>query len=112
MTKLLGAAWNIIETLSLPYYGIRDKVYTNGITSEGDVNAASTTNIRFDGGRNIFKGKNQHKSRKEIMVNLTPSEMLIGHPPSTIEASGDEHDKEIVDVTNREEWVLRVEMAR
>ena len=54
-------------------------------------------------GRNIFKGKNQHKSRKEIMVNLTPSEMLIGHPPSTIEASGDEHDKEIVDVTNREE---------
>ena len=46
------------------------------------------------------------------MLNPTPSEALTCHPPSTTEASDDEHGEEAIDVTAGEEWVSRVEVAR
>ncbi|KAG5629152.1 hypothetical protein H5410_000869 [Solanum commersonii] len=83
--------------------GIRAKVCTKGITNEGDVNVTSTTNIRLDGGRKICKGKKHHKSSNKMLLDHTPSETLICHPPSTIEASDDEHGDEAIDITAREE---------
>ena len=46
------------------------------------------------------------------MLNPTPSEALTSNPPSTTEASEDEHGEEAIDFTAREEWVSRVEVAR
>ena len=46
------------------------------------------------------------------MLNPTPSEALTCHPPSTTEASDDEHGQEAIDVTAGEKWVSRVEVAR
>ena len=42
------------------------------------------------------------------MPELTPSEALTSHPPSTAEAS----DEDAIDVTAGEEWVARVEVMR
>ncbi|KAG5595484.1 hypothetical protein H5410_036716 [Solanum commersonii] len=57
---------------------------------EGDVNAASTTNVRSDGGKKNRKGKKHQKSHEEMLLDPTPSEALTSHPPSTTEASDDE----------------------
>ncbi|KAG5616166.1 hypothetical protein H5410_015990 [Solanum commersonii] len=47
-----------------------------------------------------------------MLLDPIPSEALTSQPPSTIEASDDELGEEAIDVTAREEWVARVEMAR
>ena len=46
------------------------------------------------------------------MPDPTLSEALRYHPPSTIEASEEEMGEDAIDVTTREEWVERVEVAR
>uniref|UniRef100_M1B5P3 Uncharacterized protein n=1 Tax=Solanum tuberosum TaxID=4113 RepID=M1B5P3_SOLTU len=58
------------------------------MTDEGDVNAASTTNVRLDGGKKNRKGKKHQK------------------------VSDDDHGEEPIDVTPGEEWIARVETAR
>uniref|UniRef100_M1BE57 Uncharacterized protein n=1 Tax=Solanum tuberosum TaxID=4113 RepID=M1BE57_SOLTU len=82
------------------------------MTNEGDVNAASTINVRLEGGKKNRKGKKHQKSNKEMLLDPTPSEALTSQPPLTTEASDDELGEEAIDVTAREEWVVRVEMAR
>ncbi|KAG5596531.1 hypothetical protein H5410_037763 [Solanum commersonii] len=47
-----------------------------------------------------------------MLPDPTPSEALTSHPPSTTEASDDEHGEKAIDVTTREKWVSRVEVAR
>uniref|UniRef100_M1B5P4 Uncharacterized protein n=1 Tax=Solanum tuberosum TaxID=4113 RepID=M1B5P4_SOLTU len=54
------------------------------MTDEGDVNAASTTNVRLDGGKKNRKGKKHQKGNEEMLLEPTPSEALTSHPPSTI----------------------------
>ncbi|XP_049394675.1 uncharacterized protein LOC125858961 [Solanum stenotomum] len=82
------------------------------MATEGDVNAASTTNVRPDGGKKARKGKKHQRSPEEMLLEPTPSEALTSHPPSTTEASDDERGEEPIDVTAGEEWVARVEVAR
>ncbi|KAG5581380.1 hypothetical protein H5410_052007 [Solanum commersonii] len=82
------------------------------MTNEGDVNAASTTNVCSERGKKNRKGKKHQKGSEEMLLDPTPSEALTFHPPSTIEASDDELGEEVIDFTAREEWVARVEMAR
>ncbi|KAG5601957.1 hypothetical protein H5410_033327 [Solanum commersonii] len=82
------------------------------MTIEGDMNTASTTKVRPDGGKKARKGKKYQKSHEEMLLDLTPGEALISHPPSTTEASEDERGDEAIDVTAGEEWVSRVEVAR
>ncbi|KAG5592295.1 hypothetical protein H5410_042809 [Solanum commersonii] len=79
---------------------------------EGDVNAASTTNVHSDGGKKARKGKKHQKSHEEILLDPTPSKALTSHSPSTTEVSDDERSEEAIDVTAGEEWVSRVEVAR
>ncbi|KAG5580735.1 hypothetical protein H5410_051362 [Solanum commersonii] len=50
---------------------------------EGDINAASTTNVRLNGGKKARKGKRHQKSHEEMLLDPTPSEALTSHPPST-----------------------------
>ncbi|KAG5597377.1 hypothetical protein H5410_038609 [Solanum commersonii] len=82
------------------------------MATEGDVNAASTTNVRLDGGKKNRKGKKHQKSNEKMLHDPTPSEALTSRPPSTIEVSDDELSKEAINVTAGEEWVARVEVAR
>ncbi|KAG5598422.1 hypothetical protein H5410_029792 [Solanum commersonii] len=82
------------------------------MTIEGDVNAASTTNVRPDGGKKNHKGKKPQKGSEEMLLDPTPSEALTSHPPSIIETSDDGYGEEPIDVTPREEWIARVEMTR
>uniref|UniRef100_M1BHY8 Uncharacterized protein n=1 Tax=Solanum tuberosum TaxID=4113 RepID=M1BHY8_SOLTU len=82
------------------------------MAKEGDVNTTRTTNVKLDGGRKNHKGKKHHKSSEEMLLDLTPSEALTSHPPSTTESSDDELGDEAIDVTAGEEWVARVAMAR
>uniref|UniRef100_M1DXP9 Peroxisomal biogenesis factor n=1 Tax=Solanum tuberosum TaxID=4113 RepID=M1DXP9_SOLTU len=60
------------------------------MANEGDVNTASTTKIRSEGGKKNRKGKKHQKGSEEMLIDLTPSEGLISHPSSTTEASDDE----------------------
>ncbi|KAG5622863.1 hypothetical protein H5410_008081 [Solanum commersonii] len=53
--------------------------------TEGNVNAASTSNVRSDGGRKNRKGKKHQKSNEEMLQDPTPSEALTSHLPSTTE---------------------------
>ena len=82
------------------------------MTNEGDVNVSSTTTIRMDGGRKIFKEKRHHKSSKEMFFDPTPTKALTCHQHLTIEVSGDEYGDDAIDATIREEWVTRVQMER
>ncbi|KAG5619677.1 hypothetical protein H5410_004895 [Solanum commersonii] len=82
------------------------------MATEGDVNAASTTNIRPDSGKKARKGKKHQKSHEEMLLDPTPSKALTSHPPSTTEASDDERGEEAIDITTGGEWVSRVEVAR
>ena len=82
------------------------------MTTEGDINDASTTNVHMDGGKKNRKGKKHQKGNEEVLPELTPSEVLISHPPSTAEASDKELGEDATDVTAREEWLARVEVAR
>uniref|UniRef100_M1BXD6 Peptidase A2 domain-containing protein n=1 Tax=Solanum tuberosum TaxID=4113 RepID=M1BXD6_SOLTU len=85
---------------------------TKRMAIEGDVNAASTTNFKLDGGKKTHKGKKHQKSNEEMLLDPTPSEALTYHPPSTTKASDDELGEEAIDVTAGEGWIARVEMAR
>ncbi|KAG5601945.1 hypothetical protein H5410_033315 [Solanum commersonii] len=58
------------------------------MATEGDENAASTTNVRPDGGKKARKGKKHQKNPEEMLLDPTPSEELTSHPPSTTEAGG------------------------
>ena len=82
------------------------------MTNEGDVNVASTTTIRMDGGSKICKGNKHHKSSKEMLFDTTPRKALTCHPHLTIEASDDEYGDDAIDPTIKEEWVTRVQMER
>uniref|UniRef100_M1AFJ1 Uncharacterized protein n=1 Tax=Solanum tuberosum TaxID=4113 RepID=M1AFJ1_SOLTU len=82
------------------------------MANEGDVSAASTTNIRLDGGKKNHKDKKHQKSNEEMLLDPTPSEVLTSHPPLTTEASDDEIGEEAIDITAGEEWVARVEVER
>ncbi|KAG5609689.1 hypothetical protein H5410_020970 [Solanum commersonii] len=72
------------------------------MATKEDVNATSTTNVRLDGGKKARKGKKHQKSHEEMLLDPTPSEALTSHPPSTTEASDDEHGEEAIDVTTGE----------
>ncbi|KAG5627988.1 hypothetical protein H5410_013206 [Solanum commersonii] len=82
------------------------------MATEGDVIAASTTNVRPDGGKKNRKGKKHQKGSEEMLLDPTPSEALTSHTPSTTEASDDDRGEEPIDVTPGEEWIARVETAR
>ncbi|KAG5579552.1 hypothetical protein H5410_050179 [Solanum commersonii] len=47
-----------------------------------------------------------------MFLDPTPSEALISHPPTTTEASDDEHGDESINITPGVEWVARVDMVR
>ena len=66
----------------------------------------------LDGGKKNRKGKKHQKGNEEVLPELTPSEALTSHPPSTAEASDEELCEDAIDVTDGEEWVTRVEVAR
>ncbi|KAG5580271.1 hypothetical protein H5410_050898 [Solanum commersonii] len=57
--------------------------------TRGDVNTASTTNVRPNGGKKNRKGKKHQKGSEEMLLDPTPSEALTSHPPLTTEASDD-----------------------
>ncbi|KAG5594988.1 hypothetical protein H5410_036220 [Solanum commersonii] len=82
------------------------------MATEGDINAASTTNVRPNGGKKTRKGKKHQNSHEEMLLDPTPSEALTSNPPSTIEGSDDELGAEAIDVTAGEEWVARIQVAR
>ncbi|KAG5573487.1 hypothetical protein H5410_063253 [Solanum commersonii] len=82
------------------------------MATEGDVNAASTTNVRPERGKKNHKGKKHQKGSEKMLLNPTPSEALTSHPPSTTEASDDDRGEEFIDVTPGEEWIARVETTR
>ena len=82
------------------------------MTNEGDVNVASTTTIRMDGGSKICKANKHHKSSKEMLFDPTPKKALTCHQHLTIEASGDYYGDDSIDATIREEWVTRVQIER
>ena len=67
--------------------------------TEEDINDASTTNVRMDGGKRNQKGKKHQKGNEEVLPELTLSEALKSHPPSTAEASDEELDEDAIDVT-------------
>uniref|UniRef100_M1DF96 Uncharacterized protein n=1 Tax=Solanum tuberosum TaxID=4113 RepID=M1DF96_SOLTU len=81
------------------------------MANERNVNAASTTNVRLDGGKTNHNAKKNHKSSEEMLLDSTPREMLTSHQHLTTVASNDEHSEEAIDITVEEEWVARVEMA-
>ena len=54
---------------------------------EGDVNGASTTNVRLDDGKKNRKGKKHQKGNEEAVPELTPSEALTSDPSSAIQVS-------------------------
>ncbi|KAG5607385.1 hypothetical protein H5410_028877 [Solanum commersonii] len=80
------------------------------MATEGDVNAASTTNVHSDGGKKNLKGKKHQKGSEEMLLDPTLSKELTSHPPSTTETSDDDRGEEPIDVTPGEEWIARVEM--
>ena len=82
------------------------------MANEGDVNAASATNVRLEGGRKNRKGKKHQKSNEEMLLDPIPSEVLTCHLSSTTEASGDDRGEEPIDVTHGEGWITKVEMVR
>ncbi|KAG5586803.1 hypothetical protein H5410_047237 [Solanum commersonii] len=82
------------------------------MATEGDVNAASTTNVSPDEGKKNRKGKKHQKSHEEMLLDPIPSEALTSHTPWTTKARDDELGEEAIDVTAGEEWVARVEVAR
>ncbi|KAG5624594.1 hypothetical protein H5410_009812 [Solanum commersonii] len=75
--------------------------------NEGEVNAASTTNIRLDGRKKNRKGKKHQKSNEEMLLDPTPSEALTFHPHLTTEASDDELGEEAIDLTAGEKWMWK-----
>ena len=89
----------LAKTLSPWQRGIRVRFDTKGMTTEGDVNGASTTNVRMDGGKNNWKGKKHQKGNEEVLHEPTPTKALTSHPPSTIKASDDELGEDAIDVT-------------
>ena len=78
----------------------------------GDVNAASTTNVRLEGGWKNRKGKKHQKSSEEMLLDPTPSKALTSHPPSTTEASEDDRGEDPIDIIPGEEWIVRVKTMR
>ena len=58
------------------------------MTNEGDINAASTTNVTLEGGRKKRKGKKHQKDDEEMLLETTLNETLKSHPHSTTEARG------------------------
>lgn len=82
------------------------------MTNEGDVNVASTTNVRMDGGKKEKKGKKHQKGNDEILPEFTPSEEQTSHLPTVVDGIDEDIGEDAVDVTAGEEWVARVEMAR
>ncbi|KAG5605266.1 hypothetical protein H5410_026758, partial [Solanum commersonii] len=69
------------------------------MTNEGDINAASTSNARSDGGRKHRKERKNLKSSKEFLLDPTLN-------------SDEERSEEPIDVTPGEECITRVDMAR
>ena len=47
-----------------------------------------------------------------MLPELTPSEALTSHPPSTAEATDEDMAEDTIDITTGEEWVARVEVSR
>ncbi|KAG5580106.1 hypothetical protein H5410_050733 [Solanum commersonii] len=82
------------------------------MTTKGDVNAPSTTNVRPDGGKKNRKGKKHQKGSEEMLLDPTPSKALTSHTFSTIESSDDDRGEDPIDFTPGEEWITRVETAR
>lgn len=71
--------------------------------NEGDIDPASTANVKQDDGTNHQKGRNNLKKNDELMYDPTPSEVLTSHSPSSTEASDDERGEKPVDITPRME---------
>ncbi|TMW94199.1 hypothetical protein EJD97_010622 [Solanum chilense] len=82
------------------------------MTTEEDVNGSSTTNVCLDGSKKNRKGKKHQKGKEEALLELTPSDVLTYHPPSTAESSDEEIEEDSIDVTAGEEWVTKVEVTR
>ena len=59
--------------------------------------------------RRTGKGR---RIRREMKKYFTPSEAQTSHLPTIVDGSDEETDEDVVDVTAREEWIARVEMAR
>ena len=71
------------------------------MTNECNINVASTTTIKMDGGSKICYGNKNHQSNKEMLFNPTPSKALTCHLHLTIETSDDEHREDLIDITRR-----------
>lgn len=63
------------------------------MSTKGDVNGTSTTNIYMVGGNKNRKGKKCKKDNEEVYLDPRPSTTLTSHPPSNTEASNDEWRK-------------------
>ncbi|TMW90581.1 hypothetical protein EJD97_015520 [Solanum chilense] len=77
------------------------------MATSGDVNGASTTNVRLDGGKKNRKGK-----KHQVLPEFTPRKALKSHPPLTDKESDEEIGEDAIDVTAGEKLVARVEVAR
>lgn len=62
-----------------------------GITSERDINAINTTNLKQDSGKKHQKEKKDlRKKNEEMSSELTQSETLITYSPSATEVISDD----------------------
>ena len=59
------------------------------MATKGDVNGASTTSVRMDGGKKNRKGKKHQNANQEVMLDPTPSDAQTSYPPLTTESSDD-----------------------
>jgi len=82
------------------------------MTNKGDINVSSTTNVRQDSGKKHWKGRKHLKSNEKLLLDPKPSEAPTSHPLSTTEASDNERDEELIDVTSGVEWIARVDTTR
>ena len=82
------------------------------MTIEGDVNSANTTKIHLDAGKKNRTEKKNQKGNEEVLPHPTTSDVITSHPPSITEASDDELGEDVIDISNGEKWVSRMEVAR
>ena len=65
----------------------------------------------MDGVRKNRKAKKHQKGNEEVLLDPIPSQTLTSHSPSTAKACDDELGEDAIDVTFREEWVAKMEVA-
>ena len=80
MSKFSSAARRLSEYSKSVTKWYQGRFDTKGMTTEGGLNGASTTDILMDGGKKNRKAKKHQKGNEEMLDDPTPSEALTFHP--------------------------------